>query len=204
MEFVKIEHGQPVGRLYDRLTLGQLLPAGISFPWLMQADLLAEYGFAPAQATPHPLLGVLEAVTPDGYALVDGVYRQTWDVNMDDALGAAKMIALAAVEAMAQCKRAAAVMDYSAAEMEAWGAKRAEALAYQVSSSADDAPLLHREAQARGMMLNELVDKVLWKAAELEVLETGIAVTSGKKRDAVMACTTVQEVRSLCDEGWPA
>ena len=30
---------------------------------LMPADLLAEYGFAPAQATPHPLLGVLEAMT---------------------------------------------------------------------------------------------------------------------------------------------
>lgn len=206
MEFVKIESGQPVGRLYDRLTLGQLLPAGISFPWVMPADLLAEYGFAPAQATPHPLVGVLEAVEPDGYALVDGVYRQTWDVTMGNALGEAKAVAVAAIEGIANHRRDIAMLEYSPAQREGRSVKRGEALAYQISSRADDAPHLQREAQARGMMLNELVDRVLGNVAAQLALESGIAATCGKKRDAILACTTVLQVKVLCDEideGWP-
>ncbi|MGT2509452.1 hypothetical protein [Cupriavidus basilensis] len=42
--------GQPVGSLISHVMLGQQLPRNISFPQAIPADMLAEYGFAPAPA----------------------------------------------------------------------------------------------------------------------------------------------------------
>ena len=51
-----------------------------------------------------------------------------------------------AIEALATAKRNAVIAPYSPGEMAAWPIKRAEALAYQLSSSAADAPNLQTEA----------------------------------------------------------
>ncbi|MGT2460056.1 hypothetical protein ACU4GI_45960 [Cupriavidus basilensis] len=206
MQCVKIENGQPVGDLIDRTSLGHMLPKGISFPLEMSAELLAEYGFVPAQAMPQPTVGPLESARLSGYKLVDGIYYQTWAVDRVASLGAAQAITIAAIEALAKSKRDAVVADYSPAEMSAWSMKRAEALAFGASQDAAAAPALVMEAQVRGIPLNELVDKVLAKAAALSQLEAGIAGTCGKKQDAVRACDSVQEIQRLVEEieeDWP-
>lgn len=207
MFYIKIENGGPVGDALNFQQLRSLLPRNISFPLEIPAEILAEYGFARAQQMQQPTVGLLDSVRPEGYKLVDGTYYQNWTVDRVDSLETAQAITIAAIEALAKSKRDAVVADYSPAEMSAWSMKRAEALAFSTSEDAAAAPALVMEAQVRGIPLNELVDKVLAKAAALSQLEASIAGTCGKKQDAVRACTTVQHVADLVDDigtGWPA
>lgn len=122
---MELENGQPVGGIIDWTTLGHMLPKGISFPLEMSAELLAEYGFAFAKATPWPEVGLLESVQPAGYVVADGVYYPTSAVSLVDTLEAPHAIVVAEIEALPKSKRDAVVADYSPAEMAAWSVKRA-------------------------------------------------------------------------------
>lgn len=112
---------------------------------------------------------------------------------------------IAAADCKAKSVRDTLVANISAAEMASWPIKRAEALAYQASASAADAPNLALEAQARGIALGDLVTKVLDKAAALSALEAAIAGRCGALQDAARAVTTVAELAAIdIESGWPA
>jgi hypothetical protein len=90
-------------------------------------------------------------------------------------------------------------------EMSTWSIKRAEALAYQGSQNPADAPTLAAEAAARGVTLQNIVDRVLNNASLLMAAESAISGTSGLHRDAVAALGTVGEVDAYdYSAGWPA
>lgn len=99
---------------------------------------------------------------------------------------------VAAIDAHACALRESVVAGISPAEMASWSIKQREAMAYQASAQASDAPLLSVEAQARGVLLSTLVEVVAAKGAQLAMLEAVIAGVSGKHADAVRACTTFE------------
>lgn len=112
-------------------------------------------------------------------------------------------------DALAAKKRNAITAGISPAEMASWPIKRAEAMAYQASGNAADAPMLQIEATARGVTLAALATKVLDKAALLSQMESGIAGTNGKHNDALDAlaagAATVDEMLAYdFTTGWPA
>lgn len=108
------------------------------------------------------------------------------------------------IEALATSKRNAVVAPFSPGEMASWPIKRAEALAYQASGNAADAPNLNNEASARGITLAALAGKVLVDAARFAGVESAIAGTSGKHRDAVRALTTHADIMAYdYTTGWP-
>lgn len=108
------------------------------------------------------------------------------------------------IEKMATSKRNVVVSPYSPGEMAAWPIKRAEALTYQSSGNPSDVPNLNAEAASRGMSLQTLVTKVLSDAARFSWIEAHIAGTSGKHRDAIRTCQTIEEITSYnYNTGWP-
>jgi hypothetical protein len=111
-----------------------------------------------------------------------------------------------ALDLMAKAKRDQVVADFSSAEMAAWSIKRAEAIIYNGSGKASDAPCLSMEASARGMPLADLVGKVLSKATALSAMEAAIAGVCGGKQDAIRATATLDQLmameRTIAD-GWP-
>jgi hypothetical protein len=56
-------------------------------------------------------------------------------------------------------------------------------------------PLLQMEADARGVPLAALVERVIGNAAAYEQAEALIAGTAGRHKDAVSALTTIEELR---------
>lgn len=108
------------------------------------------------------------------------------------------------IEALATAKRNMVIAGFSPGEMASWPIKRSEALAYQASGNAADAPNLSNEATARGITLAALVAKVLADAARFAGVESAIAGTSGKHRDAVRALTTHADIMAYdYTTGWP-
>ncbi|MFH2082061.1 MAG: hypothetical protein ABIK08_11320 [Pseudomonadota bacterium] len=112
-------------------------------------------------------------------------------------------------DALAAKKRGEITKGISPAEMASWSIKRAEAMAYQVSGTAGDAPMLQVEATARGVTLADLAAKVMAKAALLSQAEALIAGTNGKHNDALAALaaapgTTVANMLAYdMTTGWP-
>lgn len=100
--------------------------------------------------------------------------------------------------------RDSVVSVYSSGEMASWPVKRGEALAYQASSNAADAPILSAEATARGETLQSIVDRVLANASSLSTIEAQISGVAGLHKDAVTAKTTFSEVVYYdYSAGWP-
>lgn len=111
---------------------------------------------------------------------------------------------IAAADRIAKAKRDRVVETISAAEMASWPIKRGEALIFQATSSAIDAPNLAEEAQIRGIELADLVGKVLDKAARLSSLEAAIAGRCGAIQDAARAARSSADLNAIdLDSGWP-
>lgn len=100
-----------------------------------------------------------------------------------------------AIDSHANSLRENATYGITSAEMASWSIKRAEALAYQSNSNADDAPTLALEALARNVPLQDLVTRVLFNAARMSALEASIAGTAGRHKDAIRAF-------AFDDDGW--
>lgn len=108
------------------------------------------------------------------------------------------------VDLLAKDKRNTIVADISPAEMSSWPIKRSEALAYEASGLATDAPNLAVEADARNISLADLVDKVLAKAAQLSYIEAQIAGYAGKLQDQINAAEDEQALEAIdITAGWP-
>lgn len=110
------------------------------------------------------------------------------------------------VDRTAAAKRNAVVSNISPAEMSSWSIKRDEALKFQATGNAADAPNLQVEADARDVTLATLVAKVLAKANSLAYLEAVIAGHSGKLQDQLNAVDSgVNADLELVDitAGWP-
>jgi hypothetical protein len=144
-----------------------------------------------------------------GYRTSDGATGADVDAAIM-ALIAAYPVADAAtyvckqVDALATAKRNAVIAGYSPGEMASWPIKRAEAMAFQASGNAGDAPNLGSEASARGVALSVLVGKVLADAARFAGVEAAIAGASGRHRDAVRALSTHDQVMGYdFTNGWP-
>lgn len=111
---------------------------------------------------------------------------------------------IAEVDSVAKEKRDSVVVNTSPGEMASWPIKRAEALAWQSSSSDTDAPNLLREATARQIPLADLVSKVLAKAAQLSSLEADIAGHCGYLQDQLRAATDSTSLYAIdITAGWP-
>lgn len=120
-----------------------------------------------------------------------------------DMLAAAKAERSRAVALHAKALRDKAMATISAAEMASWPIKRAEAQAY--ASLGDGAcPTLAVEALARGVTLAALVDKVNTNAVACLMLETAVAGTDGRHRDAIAALDSIDAVLAYeYSSGWP-
>jgi len=111
---------------------------------------------------------------------------------------------LRSVDLLAREKRDAIVADISPAEMASWPIKRAEALAYQQSGNAADAPNLQIEADAREVTLAVLAQKVMEKAVALSGIEAAIAGHSGKLQDQLKAAQDHAALDRIdINAGWP-
>lgn len=110
------------------------------------------------------------------------------------------------IDALSKAYRDAIVADISPAEMASWPIKRAEALAWQQSEDANDAPNLSMEADARDCSLADLVARVLAKSVALSAIEAQIAGHTGKLQDQIRAVeegdsTTLAAID--INAGWP-
>lgn len=121
--------------------------------------------------------------------IVDGgeVVPPPADIEPEPSFAERQAQMIRSADLIAKRKRDSIVADYSPAEMASWAIKRAEALAWQSSGSADDAPNLTAEAQARQSTLAALVERVLAKAAALSHLEALIAGHTGYLHDRIRA-----------------
>lgn len=93
---------------------------------------------------------------------------------------------------------------YSPFEVAAWSIKSAEAMKAAESGKALDAPVLAKEAQARGITLEAMIAKVEGNAAVYGDLEAQIAGIDGKHRDVVRSLQSFDEVTAYnWSIGWP-
>ncbi|HJU70401.1 MAG TPA: hypothetical protein VJ603_00990 [Paucimonas sp.] len=159
-----------------------------------------------------PAVGRWQSLREGQPVLMEGKWRQQWEVydlplSLDDRRAEIKRDA----DAIACQKRNLVVSGISPAEMASWPIKRAEALAYQASGNATDAPNVAAEATVRGIALAALVGKVLTKAGQLADLEAAIAGRCGAIQDAANAALTLESeseadaaLRAIdLDAGWP-
>lgn len=92
----------------------------------------------------------------------------------------------------------------SPAEMASWPVKIAEAQRYAEGGVKDDAPMLAREAIARGVSIENVVSRVIENGTALSSLESDIAGIAGKHRDAVSASKDYLEALAYdFSDGWP-
>lgn len=155
--------------------------------------------------------GLHMAINAAGHTLYlrDGVWVSSDDVAVQAiidgyTLDDAKAYRAAQVSAYAKTMRDRVITSISAGEMASWPIKLAEASKYTQTGQASDAPMLSAEAQARGIELAALVQKVGGNATTFAGLESAIAGVDGKHRDAIKACSSFDEVAAYDYlTGWP-
>lgn len=109
----------------------------------------------------------------------------------------------AEISAYATAMRNRVIGGYSAGEMASWPLKLAEARAFQADPLAD-CPLLTMEAQARGVPLASLAQRVQENATLFAGLEALIAGVEGMHRDAVEALSDFGQIAAYdFSGGWP-
>lgn len=109
----------------------------------------------------------------------------------------------AEITAYATAMRNRVIGGYSAGEMASWPLKLAEARAFQADPLAD-CPLLTMEAQARGVPLASLAQRVQENATLFAGLEAMIAGVEGMHRDAVEALGDFGQIAAYdFSGGWP-
>lgn len=142
-------------------------------------------------------------------AEVDGVWESSDDAAVQDVidsfdLNTVKSVIAKNIEALATAKRNKMIAAYSPGEMASWPIKREEALKFQQTGLASDAPNLGTEASYRGISLADLVTKVLKDAAMFSAIEASIAGTSGKHRDYVKNAVSIDDIIVYdYTTGWP-
>ncbi|MDD2898993.1 MAG: hypothetical protein PHI31_09800 [Desulfuromonadaceae bacterium] len=133
-------------------------------------------------------------------AIIDPLPAETIAQIVADA----KTVKSRECDLLAKSKREQLTATIAPGEMASWPIKRAEALAYQSTGQATDAPNLVVEADAREIPLEVLVDKVMAKAAQLSYIEAHLAGINGKHNDAIALLTTAAAVRDYdITTGWP-
>lgn len=109
---------------------------------------------------------------------------------------------IAKVEDLAGEQRRKATAPSTPSEMSSWTEKLRQAKAYDGTDAA--APMLAREGAVRGTSTQDIVTRVLNNASALEQLEAVIAGTSGRHKDALRACATLEDLDAYdIEDGWP-
>lgn len=122
------------------------------------------------------------------------------DLSVDDL----KTYLTAQIEQHAVDLRAMYIGNTSPAEMASWTLKVAEAVKYNATQVATDAPMLTLEATARGIDLQQLVDKVVYKASLMSQLEAVVSGNAGRHTDAIKQLTDIQQLYAYdWSTGWP-
>ena len=155
--------------------------------------------------------GLHRAINRAGQVLKEenGVWVSSDDAAVQAIIDAysldnAKAYRAAQVSAYAKTLRDKVIVSISAGEMASWPIKLAEAAKYAQTGQSSDAPMLAAEAQARGIELAALVQKVGGNATTFAGLESAIAGVDGKHRDAIKACSSFDEVAAYDYlTGWP-
>lgn len=155
--------------------------------------------------------GLHRAINRAGHVLKEenGVWVSSDDAAVQAIIDAysldnAKAYRAAQVSAYAKTLRDKVIVSISAGEMASWPIKLAEAAKYAQTGQSSDAPMLAAEAQARGIELAALVQKVGGNATTFAGLESAIAGVDGKHRDAIKACSSFDEVAAYDYlTGWP-
>jgi len=143
------------------------------------------------------------------HCVEDGVPISSDDVAVQAIIDAytlddAKSDKCAEVSAYAKILRDRVVGTISAGEMASWPIKLSEAAKYLQTGDETVAPMLSTEAIARGITLAQLVTKVDGNAAQFSMLESLIAGTDGKHRDAIKELTQFADVIHYdYSAGWP-
>lgn len=120
--------------------------------------------------------------------------------TLDDA----KADKCAEVLAYAKSLRDKVIASISAGEMASWPIKLSEAAKYLQTGDESTAPMLSTEALARGITLAQLVAKVDNNAQQFSMLESLIAGTDGKHRDAIKELARFDDVIHYdYSAGWP-
>jgi hypothetical protein len=111
---------------------------------------------------------------------------------------------LAAIEDKATDQRARLTVRASSGEMSSWTEKIRQARAFTISLLDSDAPMLAREALARGVTTADIARRVVTNWNAYLQAEATIAGISGKHRDAVRALIDVDAVMAYdFSQGWP-
>lgn len=141
---------------------------------------------------------------------VGGIWQTSNDVAVQAIIDAYPLSATqneiaACIDAHAAELRDKVTSGISSGEMASWSIKRTEALAYQSSGNATNAPMLGIEATARGVSLPAIAARVLASAAVLAGFEATIAGVAGKHKDVVRATITFTAALAYDWSGdWPA
>jgi len=169
MEIIKVENGSIFERNIIRPKAERKVRAlypNTSLPSRLTDETLEEHGFR----TLHPTLRPTgEVVTEGKPELVDGTWRQTWDVRSYNAEEEAVQLKRAKENAQRRINDGyiaelnAILRDYPDAETKTWDKQESEARAFQADSAAPT-PLIDAIATARGMDKAELVQRVISKA----------------------------------------
>jgi hypothetical protein len=111
---------------------------------------------------------------------------------------------LAKIEEQAAQQRQRVTYPASSQEMSSWAEKLRQARAFATSQLDTDAPMLAREAQARGVTTANVAQRVVANYNAFSQAESQIAGVSGRHRDAVRALVDVDAVMAYdFSQGWP-
>lgn len=201
-EYAQIENNAPIAWGLTIFDVRRALPNVL---FLEDGHDYARLGFALVKPGNQPTIGRWQDVRKRAPIKIGDEWTQQFEV-IDIAMPLADKRAeiKREADAIARAKRDDVTTAFSPAEMASWAIKRAEALAYQASGNAADAPSLAMEAAARGVSLGILVSKVLAKSTMLAALEATIAGRCGAIQDTATAATSEAELLAIdLTAGWP-
>ncbi|HBY61089.1 MAG TPA: hypothetical protein DEH78_14800 [Solibacterales bacterium] len=139
----------------------------------------------------------------DRWVAAGGIPTPMVEIKVQRSLTEAQADLVARVEELASEARARVVKYASPAEMSSWTVKLQEARAFR-DTGVYTGELLQVEADARGVPLAAVVERVLANASAYAVAEGTIAGVAGRHKDAIRAFTSVEEVlRYDVEQGWP-
>lgn len=149
---------------------------------------------------PDGFVEVDEAEIGDLYDAETGTFSKPPAAPLYNGVDEAITATLKKIEMIAAFKRKQ-VTSASPQEMASWYHKRVQALAWLQAQDDSYAPSLAIEAEARGISLSSLVNKILEKSSDFLAAEAAIAAAAGKHKDTLRAmgeneATTVAEIEA--------
>lgn len=177
----------------------------VSFPSTFTDVMLAPFGYAVIiQTTPPAYDSWTHRLVEGTPEQRDGKWWQTWTLEAvthtaeeeAERLADAKSTKLSEINTVTDATLAVLTETYPDREISTFDKQESEARAYAADPTAST-PLLSALAQARGISLPELVERVLAKAGAFAVASGSIIGQRQALEDRLDACTTLEEVQGI-------